>query len=419
MGTLLVLPAGCGSNRPSETGGTGGSAPVALADLCPLFTNDLCIYLMQCVDAPFRDIDHCKAEVDCYGLPQLTAAAAAGSVRYDPSKVGACHQRFLADPCHFGFFLFTPDIYEVLSYCPGTVTPEVAPGGACDSSGECAGGYCKKTNDTCPGVCIAFPKAGEPCPDGQCDKGLFCTQAQVCAPPPKAGAPCATLQDCVPGGYCVASSACPTPNLFCDATTKTCQAGAGLGAPCGVPQGAMVSDQILCDASLWCDAVFLDKSGVCRMPGGMGATCNDQADCTGGLHCIGYVPFSTGPGVTPTLGTCSGPSSAGGACQTDLDCVSGLRCSNSVCTSLAASGEQCSQTTECQSGLVCWGKKCVHPAYPGDPCTTDADCVLSLCKAGVCRDHAKVGEPCVTGNDCTTGACPQGTCADTSICAAP
>src|SRR5581483_2967501 len=38
------------------------AAPIPLGDLCPLFTKDLCTYLMQCNHAPYRDLAHCEAE---------------------------------------------------------------------------------------------------------------------------------------------------------------------------------------------------------------------------------------------------------------------------------------------------------------------------------------------------------------------
>src|SRR6187549_3889982 len=90
--------AGTAGSNSSAAGGQSGavsSAPIPLTDLCPVFVGDLCAYLSQCLGEKFRDIDQCKAEVDCYGLPELQAAAAKGSVVYDPSQVGQCHARFL------------------------------------------------------------------------------------------------------------------------------------------------------------------------------------------------------------------------------------------------------------------------------------------------------------------------------------
>src|SRR5258708_3308479 len=127
-GVCLALIVACGSSSsqsPDGGGGGGPAAPIALQDLCPVFTEDLCIYLMQCAAVPYCDMQQGVPVHDCYGLPQLTKAAAAGAVLYDASKVGACDARFRSDPCHFAFFLFTPDIFQVLSYCPGTITPQL------------------------------------------------------------------------------------------------------------------------------------------------------------------------------------------------------------------------------------------------------------------------------------------------------
>ncbi|HEY4102309.1 MAG TPA: hypothetical protein VGM44_00395, partial [Polyangiaceae bacterium] len=68
------------------TSGAGGqpAAPIAAADLCPIFTADLCVYLMQCDGARYRDAAQCQAELDCYGLPQLLDANAKGIIDYNP-----------------------------------------------------------------------------------------------------------------------------------------------------------------------------------------------------------------------------------------------------------------------------------------------------------------------------------------------
>jgi len=62
----------------NTAGGTGTAAPIAIQDLCPVFTHDLCTYLMQCSGARYRDAAHCERELTCFGLPELTAAAASG-----------------------------------------------------------------------------------------------------------------------------------------------------------------------------------------------------------------------------------------------------------------------------------------------------------------------------------------------------
>jgi hypothetical protein len=392
---------------------------------------------MQCNHAPYRDLMHCDAELDCYGLPQLQMAAASGAVIYDPGQVGMCNARFLSDPCAFGFFLFTPDIFEVLALCPGTIAPQLKAGEACVSSGECMQGlYCSKPSG-CPGTCTPFAQVGQSCAGvAQCDPKLDCTtqsgfaqdasagSSDLCEVPPKAGDPCTN-------GNCGGWSNCPADpafcsgvvNLWCDRTSNTCQPGAGEGAPCGPPSSdaGPMSNNVVCASNLWCDQVFIDQPGTCRAASGMGGPCNDIG-CGVGLHCAGYV--SLGPGAT--LGTCVGLSAAGGPCRVPEDCQGGAYCGNGTCGGGKAVGSTCQQDTDCQKGLTCasgasgTSSTCEHAAYPGDPCDGVTNvCVLSLCRNGMCVDHAKVGQPCTANTDCATGTCYQGTCADTSVCRVP
>jgi hypothetical protein len=375
---------------------------------------------MQCSHAPYRDLAHCEAELDCYGLPQLQAAAAEGGVLYDPAQVGACNARFQADPCAFGFFLFTPDIFQVLKLCPGTITPLLEAGAPCLSSGECTQGlYCKKGSG-CPGACTPYSNVGESCVGSAlCDPALTCVSAttgpftDVCTFAPEAGAPC--------NGSCGSTENCPndpTPcyqNFWCDSTTHTCKAGVGLGAACGPqPDGG---GSIACASNFWCSQVFLDKPGTCLASGEAGAPCNDLG-CQPGLHCAGYVPLGSDAG----LGACTGPSPGGGPCRVPSDCQGdgGAYCGNGTCGGGLGPGASCNQDTDCQSGLTCASHICAHGAFPGDSCDAGTTaCVLSLCKSGVCVDHAKVGQACTTNTDCATGTCYQGVCADTSVCPVP
>jgi len=399
------------------------AAPIAVGDLCPLFTEDLCIYLMQCSGAAYRDLAHCEAEVDCYGLPVLQTAASEGAVVYDPGQVGACNTRFRADPCGFGFFPFTPDIFQVLAYCPGTITPELASGAPCVSSGECVQGlYCYKPSG-CPGTCTPFAQVGESCAGSAlCDPRLDCTSVStgpltdVCEVPPKAGDPC-EAGTCGSTENCPADAAlCSNANVWCDSTSQTCQPGVGEGAACGPPgDSGTTAGSIACASSLWCDQIFLDKPGICRTAGGIGSACNDLG-CQSGLHCAGYVALGAGA----TLGQCVGPSAAGGPCTSSNDCQGGAYCGDGTCGGGKAFGATCQQDTDCASGLTCQAGTCAHAAYPGDACDgTTTVCVFSLCNSGTCVDHAKVGQPCTLGTDCTTGTCYQGTCADTSVCPVP
>jgi hypothetical protein len=416
-----ITEADAGSTSPD--GGQGpadaaGAAPVAIEDLCPLFTKDLCTYLMQCGHLKYRDLDHCTSDLDCFGMQELLAAAKSGAVIYDPAQVGACHARFVAAPCDFAFFMFTPDIFEVLSYCPGTLIPKIPAGGACLSGGECVDGlYCHKgVADTCPGICRVPAQAGESCADNaRCAHGLSCEGGQCEAPVyAKAGDPC-------PDGRCpFASFSCPAnqicrDDLWCDRVTATCKLGLLEGETCGMMTLGTTSYLANCASGLWCDNPGL-ATGICRKPSALGGPCGWASySCQSGLHCSGYVSGAK----TVQLGTCVGPLAVGGDCSRDTDCQTGLVCNSNTCKPPSPSSEACLSDSTCASGLVCQSGLCQAPRYPGDPCDDTHACTFGRCMNGTCRPHAKVGQPCLAPGDCATGSCVKDLCYDNSVCHVP
>lgn len=437
VGSLLLFACGKSSkNGTGVQGGAGGAAassgaagalasggssgaissdPIPIEDLCPVFTSDLCTYLMQCNGAKYRDMDHCRGELDCFGMNELLASAASGAVLYDPSKVGECHARFLASPCTFGFFLFTPDIYEVLAYCPGTLTPEQGDGASCVSNGECTPGlYCYKGTDwLCPGTCRKFSVQGETCAgSARCADGLACAADGTCQPEQKAGDPCDGF--CSYSVTCVGDAPC-TGNIWCDRSVNQCKAGLLEGETCG-PMGSSTAQYTAdCAINLWCDGVG-GATGVCRVQSAEGGPCND-AGCQDGLHCVGSEPN----GTTAKLGTCSGPSAAGGECVGDRDCQTGLVCVSALCAAPGVTGAACFESADCATGFVCGADdSCVAALYPGSTCDPAGQpCTFSRCLDGTCVDHAKVGEACAIDDDCATGYCIDQKCYDASVCNAP
>jgi hypothetical protein len=417
------------------------AAPIAIGDLCPLFTSDLCTYLMQCAHAGYKDTTQCLGENTCYGYTQLKEAAEAGAVLYDPEKVGACDEAFRNNPCGFGAsFLFTPDIFEVLGVCTGALTPKLTTGQSCLSSGECQSGFCQKQGATCPGVCADFAIAGQPCsngafvPDagsGQCGKNLICNSKNVCQPYGSVGSSCATDGDCGP--------TINNQHLWCDTSTGKCAAGVDAGAPCGV-------GRYTCAPGLWCrpfvdagtDFLFYNGPGSCVALGAAGSPCDVYEGCQQGLHCV--YPTST---LAP-LGQCSPPSSVGSPCSIGSDCATGLACIDGdgggsvcatpsgvggpcngatgptqACTSSAATACTSGTTAQCATGLACSGTKCLNPRYAGDLCDATSICVFGTCVRGTCVNLGNVGAGCTNDSDCSTNACIGGKCADTSVCSNP
>ncbi len=402
-----------GQGTSGSSSAAGAAAPIPLADLCPVFTHDLCVYLMECGGARYKDAEHCENELDCFGLPQLTAAAEAGAVDYDPSKVGACHERFLESPCTFGFFLFTPDIYDVLAYCPGTVVPKLQAGDSCASNGECSEGlYCYKGTDyQCPGQCQAFGLEGEDCAgSGRCADGLDC-EADVCVPEAKAGDNCDL--GCNYSLSCPEDEVCPG-NIWCNRETSLCEPGRLEGEACGSFGVSPTTYTASCAVHLWCDAPVFGE-GTCQKPSGEGGPCNDDFQaCQDDLHCVGYV-FAVD---SPTLGSCEPPAAVNGECRSGNDCQEGLSCVLGVCAEPGGEGATCGDSDACRAGFVCVAQLCEPVRYPGDPCD-GTRCTFGRCVEGVCGYHIKVGGACTAPTDCATGECIDGLCYDDSVCNAP
>ena len=408
-------PATAGSAGAPAAAGTSSAAPIALQDLCPIFTRDLCTYFMQCGGARYRDAAHCERELTCYGLPELTAAAARGAIDYDPSKVGACHERFAQSPCTFGFFLVTPNIYDVLQFCPGTVTPKAKAGDECSANGECSAGlFCNKgAKYTCPGSCKPFLKQGEDCRDnGRCADGLRCdSQLTQCVPIDAPGSSCTT--GCSYSVTCPVDQVCPT-NIWCDRAAGKCTNGRLEGEPCGALGSGATASTAECAVHLWCDALG-SAMGVCRKTSASGGPCNNELyACKDGQHCVGYDPFGDAAG----LGTCQSPGALGSACEAKRDCGEGLTCGEGHCQPPGGAQAACKEDVDCQSGLVCLGNQCTVALYPGDSCSSGV-CTYSRCVNGTCDYHAKLGAACAAPTDCATGRCVGGLCYDDSLCKAP
>ena len=426
---LFLLTVGmvgaCGESKAvkAPTVADGGvkvsGAPIAVTDLCPVMVTGICDYLMSCVGEHYQSLDQCTAETDCRGASELASAVQSGAVAYDASKAGQCYATFMSDPCHFGFFLGLPTIFDVFAFCPGTVTPKQKVGQSCVDSQECiSGGYCQKTaSGVCPGICTAKAQKGESCASGQlCADGLYC-QSNLCQSPAKAGDSCQDIAGCNWGSLDCKDGEICDGNIWCDLSVKQCKPGVHEGGTCGIITGTGVGTSYFptCAFNLWCDSASALVTGVCRSKSASGGPCIGSDGCQDGLHCEGYV--SGGPSAT--YGTCVGPAAAGATCVLDSDCQTGLTCRAQQCGPLGSAGASCSGDGECASGLFCNQSLCATAHYPGSSCNdTDAFCAYSRCVAGTCTRFKVVGEPCTSGDECASGLClaSTGHCYDNSLC---
>lgn len=91
----------------------------------------------------------------------------------------------------------------------GSCQPAPAPGKPC-VDWQCQGGWCD--SQALPPTCVAWPAAGQACPQGWCGPGAVCS-AGTCKALGGPGKPCAAPQDCASGqcvgGACSAAGVSP------------------------------------------------------------------------------------------------------------------------------------------------------------------------------------------------------------------
>jgi hypothetical protein len=412
--TLFGLACARESAESAETGDQ--IDPIELPDLCPVIVDDVCLYLSTCLGAQFSDLDHCRQQVDCYGLAEVEAADRDGRIDYDPHAVAQCHQRFVDDPCNFRLFFGLPNIYEALAPCGRAIRGRVEEGDECLDSAECmAGLFCDKDDaQTCPGACRALANVGESCATIRCDKGFVCDREDRCRESSTVGQACAAAFDCPTAEDCDENRNCTRENLWCDIEQQRCSSAPDEGEACGWLEQAG-GTFVYCEANHWCDADVITRTGQCRVLGKEGAPCKSNG-CEDGLFCADYSVLES-----ENLGTCSKPRSLGEPCEQRSECKSDLWCDeNQECALAQEVGESCSAISLCASGLACLNDRCATLVFPGDACDEElTTCSVGICRDGVCENYAKIGESCATDGDCMHATCISGICEDTSICNPP
>ena len=145
-----------GAAGASGAGGTSG-APNPATDLCGALLDAMCTEYVECQrPQQFRDFDHCRSELDCYGVTALREAQAEGHILLDESALVACFRDFYASPCdpprsQTSVFNDPLDIYQFVSQCPGVLTPLQGVGDVCKADAECEFRL-KCQTASCPGV---------------------------------------------------------------------------------------------------------------------------------------------------------------------------------------------------------------------------------------------------------------------------
>ena len=115
-----------------------------------------------------------------------------------------------------------------------------------------------------------------------------------------------------------------------------------------------------------------DTNCLSEKCGPIGATCEGDGECEGGLQCVESV--CTNPDDPPPV-----------FCDSEADCDAGQVCSAGQCDEPSAAGDSCDLTLECKNGLSCIGGECLAPDATG--CESDSDCGGdTYCCIGDCLD---------------------------------
>jgi hypothetical protein len=187
---------------------------------------------------------------------------------YSPTNAATCLSTLRADTCDQLFIDLGGG--DGLAACQGVLAGTRNPGDPCRTSFDCSNGTCG-ADLACPGTCLAWLAAGQPCNTGQaiCGPGLVCDYSGLsptCKATSSAGGSC----PCQFGTYCDGStSTCAgwKTSGACNAADEsrecapafgcvdsTCQALVGLGATCVPPLPTYPFDSI-CGLGSFCDSV--------------------------------------------------------------------------------------------------------------------------------------------------------------------
>ena len=334
---------GCGALKDAAK-----NNPLAFAEFCRQWSEAQDARNAECMGGP-KGARFSSAEITSF-CAEAAKSLAAKRISYDAAQATTCINAIKTASCD-------SDREHAYAYdaCNKAMGGAVPVDGACYHMGECVkDSMCSATNTTCPGKCIAYPKAGETCGGTTpiCNHGLSCVTASgassaTCVAELEAGATCTggNLANCKQGTYCdntttkctvpangncqVVGYGC-TPKNYCkpsapSSSTGTCTVSRKAGETCTQATTGTVSE---CERFTYCAA-----TGKCTGPGAVGAECGfivpgELAACADS-YCdtIG----STGKG------TCKAYKAVGDACTSDNECGAGY-CTAAFKCAAACSG---------------------------------------------------------------------------------
>ena len=274
------------------------------------------------------------------------AEIAAGRIHYDATQGQACSAALQGLGCAQ---VSQANGLDTPAACQASLVGQVATGGTCYVSNDCATGFCTwdLPSGTCPGTCQPYAGLGQDCAASLCAPGQLCHYDET-----------------------LLRSVCAT------------QATAA-GGPCP------------CAWNLWCDPS--GATPTCRAMLAQGASCDANLDhCATGLVCLGTPP------------TCRAMVGGGSACTPGSgigECGFGYRCDDgtSKCVSWPVLGESCLDFPQC---LASFCNAQANPTSPtcqpllADGATCDPGAFGGDCASGFCNGSAR----CAPGSNAICSA---------------
>lgn len=315
--------------------------------------------------------------------------------------------------------------------CAGVCSVGLSLGDSCAGSGLVVGcgsgqGRCTYVATTPDGgsgdYCAAFVADGGACTDTaaayDCDSSFeYCADAGlstlICQPQATPGAACDPVVCQYPAQCpCPASEVCAPPSdggpgSYCGGIIVHTPCSLTLAYPCG-PYGS-------CTAVSWADGG--DESFCSATATAVGDPCDFATTCADTLACSGFVS-----------GVCVLPGGLGAKCSTAISfsCAQPLLCVTSdggtqgSCQAFASAiGSSCTETEACATLLYCLqledgGSVCLPQLNLGDPCNSlgYGQCASGFCappadggSTGACTPQLGFGQPCspLAGDACADG----------------
>lgn len=314
-----ALGAGCASivgadfDRPgtgTRTSADGGftisadgdvvALPIATEDFVTAYAHALCDDLARCCadNAIGFDLNACLAVAIGRAQSSYVNPGKSAGLTYDPAAAGECvaRTRKATQAC-----AWTTEDARIGNYsCSKVYVGTKKPGEACEEQNDCA---------SSPEGIVTCTPWSIPTGDGGRVEGQQCTLLRRAA---SRGDSC----DYSGPDHPSALADCFTPEgdaLLCDATTKTCQPPAPIGATCSYGS--------YCTDDAYCTATSSSAPGLCARKLGVGQACADNTQCEPQLWC-------------DTSEVCAARKPPGAACEYSAECASRY-CSKSKCLSNA------------------------------------------------------------------------------------